>query len=254
MDYGPAHTLVSDFWPTELWENPFPLFVAFFFFFLFLRQPQETSTGITKQKRENYYFRTNEFTGCYFCHWGSQLRTQSWPVFGQNWLWNKKRKDGDLHTSEKRTEEPGRLRSTGSQRVGHDLSDLAQQRGNCLQQELGDIFKYISRVLFRESLCFSKSSFGERDFLLIKSLLIFLATVMYSKKKKKCMSPINRQAWLWITASGILNSLWSTQSKWDFCSESEKETLTLLLSIQMWEECRVESCWFIFWLWRDTLF
>ena len=67
----------------------------------------------------------------------------------------------------------GRLRSTGSQRVGHDLSDLAQQRGNCLQQELGDVFKYISRVLFRESLCFSKSSFGERDFLLIKSLLIF---------------------------------------------------------------------------------
>jgi len=38
------------------------------FFFLFLQQPQETSTGITKQKRENYYFRTNEFTGCYFCH------------------------------------------------------------------------------------------------------------------------------------------------------------------------------------------
>ena len=83
----------------------FPLFVAFFFF-LFLWQLQETSTGIIKQKCENYYFRTNECIGGYVCHW-----------------------------------------SIGSQRVGHNLSGLAQQRESCLKQELGDVFKYISRVL-----------------------------------------------------------------------------------------------------------
>ena len=126
-----------------------------------------------------------------------------------------------MHTSEKRTEEPGRLRSTGSQRVGHDLSDLAQQRGNCLQQELGDIFKYISRVLFRESLCFSKSSFGERDFLLIKSLLIFLATVMYSKKKKKKVHEPYKQ-----TGLAVNYSFWDLEQ-----SLIHSEQMRLLLRV-----------------------
>lgn len=148
---------------------------------------------------------------------------------------------------------PGRfLDRLGSGARGGTRICRAVRRRKCLQPQSWERFSNISKALFRDHFS-SQILHLERNIFSQSNWSSFLEAVMYSKK---CIDPIIRQVWVWIMGSASALGSWIVSDPFranETCSACEKETLTLL-QMRVRGECRVQSCWFIFWLWRDASF